>query len=185
MSNLDLVIKQTEHSFTTLGPLSQDLSMQRSALFNFDLSLTSSTDNEVLTIADLRQASLSGLVVNTVNGTHTQSFTLNKESGAANSTVAAAIEQALGLKRVGETAILKFYNTGTITSNGGALTITSDDTSVLSLPLTLFSNASEKTFAVIGVVAVSVTAGSESVRFFVLEGCDCITGPTGPTGPIG
>src|SRR5689334_20337272 len=95
-------ISNTTTSYTTAGPLAQDLSLPQADTFHFDL--TAAPVFYPLAMGTTLQSSLSGTTLSIVDGTATSGFTLNKEAGAANHTVSADLEDQLFLRNVGDTA---------------------------------------------------------------------------------
>ena len=106
--------------------------------------------------------SVHGLVLNVIDGNNFVTLTLNKNAGYANHTVSATLIRDLQLRSVGDVATLKFTNVNPINGNGSVI-ISSDDTSILTSSLTLFSLFYPSGVVYVNVQAVNVAPGAESV----------------------
>lgn len=164
MSNIIFKITDTNHSFTSNGPITQDLSHQDSSVFNFNLNFTGITFFDP---GSIEQASLSGIVLNISSGSQTQELALDMPTGIASGFTAKSLQQLLDIPRVGDTSILTFYNVGSALTGIGGVELTSNDPNVLGVPLTLFSGASSSENNGVSLVAIkttNVTTGSETVN---------------------
>jgi len=169
MTNLQLRVRNTWLDDTNLGPAVQQLSLPRIATIAFDLSATANANDKPLDLGVLLQASLSGVVLKITDGANNQSFLLNKESGASNHTVSAWLIKELGLKNIGDSAVMKFFYLGTALAGGGALSVTSNDSSVTAVGINLYSSAANQTSGevLLTVTATNVTADNEAVTLKV------------------
>lgn len=166
-ANLEKRIFNTLVDETSVGPVAEQLSIPRSATFSLNLGLLPGAGNIALTTDAIKQASLSGITLLITNGANNQALTLNKESGAADHSVASALLKELGLKNVGDSAILKFLYLGTaLTGLAGSVQLTSNDAFVTGGPLALFTNVGTRNFGIsyVGIQASNVTSGSEAVN---------------------
>jgi len=167
--NLQFRMRKLYLEDTTLGVHTQELSLPKTSTIDFDLSATANADDKPLDLGTIKQASLTGIILTITDDDNDQSFTLNKESGAANHTVSAWLIKELGLKNIGDSAILQFFYLGTALASGGAVTVTSDDTSVTGSGVELFSAAANKTSGrtLLTITATNVTEDSEAVTLKV------------------
>ena len=162
-------INNTTNDITNSGPVAQELALHKGATLFADLS---SDNTEPLYIGSTFQAALGTTVVidffNTGGG-NTKTYTLNKEAGAANGSVAADLVKELLLKRIGDCALLHFWACVRLPTGTDEIEVSTDDTSVTGGPVTLFiGNDATKLGgeAVLEVRATSVTSGAETVSLF-------------------
>jgi len=170
MSNQTFGVNNTTNDITNSGPVAQELALHKGATL-FAIIIGGFTTFTALSMGMIKQAALGTTVVinfDDVAGTGEQGYRLNKETGAANGTVAAALVKELLFKRVGDCALLHFYACQRLTE-GGKVFIFSNDTSVLGSPVDLFDGlvpAKVGGEAILEIRAISVTPGAESVALF-------------------
>jgi len=169
MSNQQFVgLNDTTNDITHNGPVAQELALHKGATL---FAITDGANLEALSMGTVFQAALGTTVVvdfSNLAGAGTQVYTLNKEAGAANGTVAADLVDQLLLKRVGDCALLHFHACERLTSTA-LVSVQSDDTSVTGSPAVLFDGGTagkEGGEAVLEVRATSVTPGAETVSLF-------------------
>lgn len=170
-----------------LSSIVEDLTLQRSSMLNFNLSLSSFSNNNYLDLGTIKQAALSGVVLNVNDGNNVQALLLDDQISPPDHIVARSLIQELNLKRVGETDLLKFISPNNI-SGSGIIEITSNDPFVLGSPLVIYGSTSARQGIVfVGVTALNVTPGQEEVSIEVISSnvgaISATQGPTGPTGP--
>jgi len=162
-------VNNTTNDITHSGPVAQKLALHKGATLFANVSIF--TTRTPLSMGLVKQAALgTTIVVNFINavGDGLQLYTLNKASGAANGTVAAALVKELLFKRVGDCALLHFFACQRITGEGTVL-VQSDDTSVTGSPAPLFTGVEVGLVggeAILEIRATSVTPGAETVSLF-------------------
>jgi hypothetical protein len=132
----DFGVSNTTTDVTNVGPLSQQLSVPGPSILTIDGSAPTQVP---ITFADLKQASLSGVIVRPFpSGGSTSDFTLNKKPGAADGSVANALISEFNLRSEASSVILKFHNPAVL---GGTVRLTSDDVtlSIQTNPINLFT----------------------------------------------
>ena len=169
MSNQQFVgLNDTTNDITHNGPVAQELALHKGATL---FAITDGANIEALSMGTVFQAALGTTVVvdfSNLAGAGTQAYTLNKEAGAGNGTVAADLVDQLLLKRVGDCALLHFHACERLTSVS-TISVQSDDTSVTGSPAILYAGALAPKVggeAVVEVRATSVTPGAETVSLF-------------------
>ena len=162
-------VNNTTNDITNSGPVAQELALHKGAtLFAVTSGFETFTS---LSMGMVKQAALGTTVVvnfDNTGGRFIQSYTLNKEAGASDGSVAKDLIDQLLFKRVGDCALLHFYACQRLTDEG-EVNVRSDDTSVTGGPVILFvGGVSEKVGgeAILEIRAVSVTPGAESVALF-------------------
>jgi len=167
MSNQAFGVNNTTNDITNSGPVAQELALHKGATL---FAIIDSDTSTALSMGMIKQAALGTTIVinfDNVAGSFGQLYTLNKETGAANGTVAADLIDQLLFKRVGDCALLHFFACQRLT--GGDVLVVSNDTSVLGSPAVLFDGQTpgkEGGEAILEIRAVSVTPGAESVALF-------------------
>lgn len=123
-------VVDTLNDVTQIGPLAQQIALHKGAqLAPIDLTVGGTAP---LSFGTLKQAALGTTVILTISdGNVNFTFTLNKEAGAPNGSVAEALQKELLLNRVGDTALCRFYKSGAALTLVGRVGVTSDDTLVL------------------------------------------------------
>nr|QBK85387.1 MAG: hypothetical protein LCIVAC01_01960 [Iridovirus LCIVAC01] len=168
MSNQQFGVNDTTNDITHNGPVAQELALHKGATL---FAITDGANVEALSFGTVKQAALGTTVVvdfSNLAGAGTQVYTLNKEAGAGNGTVAADLIAQLLLKRVGDCALLHFHACERLTSVS-TISVQSDDTSVTGSPAILYAGALAPKVggeAIIEVRATSVTSGAETVSLF-------------------
>ena len=167
--NQSFALNNTTNDITNSGPVAQKLALHKGATLFANVS---SADTFVpLSMGMVKQAALgTTVVVNFDNtaGSFIQSYTLNKETGALNGSVAKDLINQLLFKRVGDCALLHFYACQRLTDEGD-VNVRSDDTSVTGGPVILFvgdQSAKKGGEAILEIRALNVTPGAESVALF-------------------
>jgi hypothetical protein len=166
-------VVDTVNDVTQIGPLLQQIALHKGARIPIDLS-TSGTVLEPISFGTLKQAALGTTIIIDVTATGKQDFrfTLNKETGAADGSVAEALQKELLLNRVGDTALCRFYKSGEALAEG-EISVTSDDANVSFNVLRnkLFDLATEKVRgeAVLEVRATSVPPNVRTVELIVAD----------------
>jgi len=167
--NQSFALNNTTNDITHSGPVAQQLALHKGAILFAQLI---GPDTFVpLSMGMVKQAALgTTVVVNFDNtaGSAITSYTLNKEAGAANGSVAKDLIDQLLFKRVGDCALLHFFACQRL-EDEGEVRVQSDDTSVTGSPVTLFvGDQSAKTGgeAILEIRALNVTPGAESVALF-------------------
>jgi hypothetical protein len=161
-------VNNTTNDITHSGPVAQELALHKGATL---FAIISADTDTPLSMGMIKQAALGTTIVinfDDVAGGFGQVYTLNKETGAANGTVAAALVKELLFKRVGDCALLHFHACQRLTSGGDVLVV-SNDTSVLGIPGILFDGLTagkEGGEAILEIRALNVTPGAESVVLF-------------------
>jgi hypothetical protein len=164
-------VLDTLNDVTQIGPLAQKIALHKGARIPIDLS-TSGTVFQPISFGTLKQAALGTTVIIDVTATGKQDFrfTLNKEAGAADGSVAEALQKELLLNTVGDTALCRFYKSGPVLTEG-EISVTSDDANVLFNVARnkLFDLAAEKVRgeAVLEIRATSVPPNVRTVQLLV------------------
>jgi hypothetical protein len=163
-------VNNTTNDITNSGPVAQQLALHKGAtLFANTVFIT--VNIEPLSMGTIKQAALgTTVVIDFINpdASGIQRYTLNKKSGAANGSVAAALVKELLLKRVGDCALLHFYACQRFIDIG-IVQVESDDTSVIGSPALLFDGSNAAKLggeAILEIRALNVTPGAESVVLF-------------------
>ena len=170
MSNQTFGVNNTTNDITNSGPVAQELALHKGSTL-FAIIDGGSNTFTALSMGMIKQAALGTTIVinfDDVAGGLGQIYTLNKETGAANGTVAAALVKELLFKRVGDCALLHFHACQRLTGGGDVLVV-SNDTSVLGSPTILFDGSVPEKVggeAILEIRAISVTPGAESVALF-------------------
>lgn len=132
----DFGVSNTTADVTNVGPLSQQLSIAGPSV----LTISGAAPTLVpISIATLKQAALSGVVINVDPvGASTSDFTLNKKPGALNGTVSGALITEFNLTEDNSSAILKFHTPSLM---AGTVRLSSDDAqmSITAAPINLFT----------------------------------------------
>jgi hypothetical protein len=168
--NQSFGLNNTTNDITNSGPVAQELALHKGATL---FAVTSGTDvtNTPLSFGSVKQAALGTTIVinfDDPDENGLQFYTLNKETGAPNGSVAADLIDQLLFKRVGDCALLHFYACQRLT-DAALVSIQSDDTSVTGSPALLFNGAilaEQGGEAILEIRAVSVTPGAETVALF-------------------
>jgi hypothetical protein len=161
-------LNNTTNDITHSGPVAQELALHKGATLFAIISVDTDTP---LSMGLIKQASLGTTIVinfDDVAGNLGQVYRLNKETGAANGTVAAALVKELLFKRVGDCALLHFHACQRITGGADVLVV-SNDTSVLGSPAIVFDGTVPEKVggeAILEIRALNVTPGAESVALF-------------------
>ncbi len=132
----DFGVSNTTTDVTNVGPLAQQLSISGPNLLTINLVAPTLVP---ITIATLKQAALSGVVIHIpVSAGATSDFTLNKKPGAPNGSVAIALASALNLTSTSSSTVLKFHNPANF---AGTVRLSSDDTTltIQATPMNLFT----------------------------------------------
>jgi hypothetical protein len=160
-------VLNTVNDITNAGPVAQEIALHKSALITVDLSVAST---QPLSFGMLKQAALGTTVIMNVtnDGDETVFLTLNKKAGAANGTVARALQEELLLKRIGDKALCRFYlPIFPPLSMDGDIRVSSDDTSVTPANTILFQGMvaeKERGEAVLEIEATSVPPNAPTVK---------------------
>jgi len=169
MSNQAFGVNNTTNDITHSGPVAQKLALHKGATLFANVSIFAT--ETPLSMGLVKQAALGTTIVvnfNDTAGGGLQIYTLNKEAGAANGSVAADLVDQLLFKRVGDCALLHFFACQRLTGET-TVAVQSDDTSVLNSPASLFVGdfaGLEGGEAILEIRAVSVTPGAETVALF-------------------
>ncbi len=168
--NQSFGVNNTINDITHSGPVAQELALHKGATL-FALIGGGFTTFTPLSMGIIKQAALGTTVVINFDdpaGQGTQGYRLNKETGAANGTVAAALVKELLFKRVGDCALLHFYSCQRLTDPEGDVIVLSNDTFVLGSPFLFNGGTSTKVGgeAILEIRALNVTPGTESVALF-------------------
>jgi hypothetical protein len=132
----DFGVSNTTTDVTNVGPLSQQLSVPGPSVLTID---TSAPTQVPITFADLKQASLSGVIIRALPfGGSTSDFTLNNIPGAAAGNLTSALFSEFNLPTLFSSVILKFHAPATV---GGTVRLTSDNASlsIQANPIDLFT----------------------------------------------
>lgn len=126
---------------------------------------------------------MTGIVLKIVDGTFDSNLQINSS--------AHYLQKQLHLNNIGYSSILKFYYPGDSLTLGGKVNLTSNNSSITGLPLTLFETGSNYDYIVIAITATNISADSKTVHFSILteedsgSGVQGETDPTGAQGPTG
>jgi hypothetical protein len=160
-------VSNTVNDITNAGPVAQEIALHKGALIPVDLSVAST---QPLSFGSLKQAALgTTIIINfQADGDETVFLTLNKKTGAANGTVARALQEELLLKRIGDKALCHFYSSNfPPLSMDGDLRVSSDDTSVTPANIILFQGMlpeKARGEAVLEIEATAVPPNAPTVR---------------------
>ncbi len=158
-------VSNTVADVTTIGPLAQDLSLQRTGTLSFTLIAPPGV-NIPLSMGTIKQASLAGIHLNLINtngiSTGTANLTINLKAGATAGGVARGLQKALGLVLPGDIAVIRFYTFRDL-ADAEVINITSNDPSVSGSPSILFNSTFPSGMAFVSFIAGSTTPGAETI----------------------
>ncbi len=135
--NQDFSVSNTTTDVTHVGPLAQELALDRNASITLDQSLVAPKGNPPLSIATIKQAALGTSVVLRIDpaGFNVTNLTLDLPAAGVAGDVASALVSQLGLLRQGDAVTVNF---ALFTSAGATINLTSTDANVIGLPQILF-----------------------------------------------
>jgi hypothetical protein len=136
--NQDFAVSNTTSDISHIGPLVQELSLDKDGCITLDQTLPANTGDQPLTIAAIKQASLgTSLEIRAdPSGPNEQNLTIDLPAGAGAGTVASALVSQLGLTRQNNGVSINFV---VYLPTTPAVNLTSTDPNVLGVPLTLYS----------------------------------------------
>jgi hypothetical protein len=159
------------NNITKSGPVAQTIALHKGAVLNAN---TTSAGTAPLSFGSLKQAALgTTIIVHSIAiGGFEFDFTLNKKAGAADGSVAEALQKELDLVNVGDTALCRFFLSGfQLVVPANKIGVTSDDTSVTGSPAILFEGPSPDNNgeAVLEIVATAVPPAAPTCSLFSAE----------------
>ena len=136
--NQEFSVSNTTTDITHVGPLSQQISLDKNASITLDQTITTLTGNVPLTMAAIKQAALGSSITIRPDpaGGNIQNLTLNKAVGAANGSVSSALASQLGLTRANDGVTINFAVFAQ--PPWAAIGVSSDDTFITTGPVALF-----------------------------------------------
>jgi hypothetical protein len=135
--NRNFAVSNTTSDISHIGPLIQELSLDKNGCITLDQTLPTNTGDQPLTIAAIKQAALGSSVTIRADpsGTFQQDLTLNLPAGGVAGDIASALVSELGLNRQNDGVSVDFvvYN-----PTLAPIDLTSTDPNILGPPLQLY-----------------------------------------------
>lgn len=141
--NQDFSVSNTTTDLTHVGPVAQEIALDKNGSITLDQTLAANAGDAPLTIAAIKQAALGTSVTIRPDpvGANVQDLTLNKAVGDADGSVASALVSQLGLLRIHDGVTVNFACFSTAAF--AAISLSTDDANILGGPLVLFAGGAE------------------------------------------
>jgi hypothetical protein len=136
--NQDFAVSNTTTDVTHVGPLAQEIALDKNGTISLDQSIVAPGGDQPLTIAAIKQAALGTSIVLRADpaGANVANLTLDLPAGGVAGDVASALVSQLGLLRQNDGVTINF---ALFTSTPADINLTSTDPNILGLPQALFS----------------------------------------------